>query len=200
MSVAYGYCQCGCGQKVTIARKTDTRRGLTRGEPARFLPRHRPPEDRWEVDPDAGCWHWTRHVMDNGYGRIVVNDRSLLAHRWSYELHVGPIPKGMTLDHTCHTADSGCAGGPTCRHRRCVNPAHLEPVTGRENTLRGTGPTAHNAAKTHCDRGHAFTEENTYTDPSGRRECRTCRRAARNAATNGRRACLQQAAGQTTRR
>ncbi len=50
------------------------------------------------------------------------------------------------------------------------------PVCGRINILRGTGPTARNAIKTHCDHGHEFTPENTYAKPSGGRQCRACTR------------------------
>ena len=53
-----------------------------------------------------------------------------------YELVVGPIPEGMTIDHRCHDRAS-CSGGPACLHRRCVNPAHLELATQRDNMLRG---------------------------------------------------------------
>lgn len=66
-----------------------------------------------------------------------------MAHRVAYELCIGPIPTGLTIDHLC-------------RNTRCVNPKHLEAVTLRENILRGTGPTAHNAAKSACRRGHPF--------------------------------------------
>ena len=76
----------------------------------------------------------------------------------------GPIPEGLTLDHLC-------------RVRACVNPAHLEPVTLRENTLRSpSAPTAINARKTECLRGHAFTPENTWVHRS-RRCCRECKRS-----------------------
>lgn len=121
------------------------------------------------VNPDTGCWEWTACQINTGYGRIWEGGRrgkSLLAHRVSYELFVGQIPDGLTLDHLC-------------RVRHCVNPLHLEPVTGRENTLRGEGPAAVAARKTHCDSGHEFTPENTYIARNGTRKCRTCRRAAK---------------------
>jgi hypothetical protein len=63
-----------------------------------------------------------------------------------------------------------------CRNRRCVNPEHLEIVTSVENVMRGEGFGPKNAAKTHCDKGHEFTPENTYirTRAQGGRECRAC--------------------------
>jgi hypothetical protein len=97
-----------------------------------------------------------------------------------YELMVGPIPDGYDLDHLCHTSAPDCRQGRRCQHRACCNPAHLEPVTSRENTLRGSSVVALNAAKTHCQRGHEFTPENTYPAQARPgvigRGCRTCRR------------------------
>ncbi len=57
-----------------------------------------------------------------------------------------------------------------------MNPAHLEPVTNRENVLRGETVAAAAAAKTHCIRGHPFDAANTRIRTDGARECRTCRR------------------------
>jgi hypothetical protein len=63
-----------------------------------------------------------------------------------------------------------------CRNRACVNPDHLEPVTRRENLLRGLTTTARNASRTHCPQGHPYDERNTYISPKGDRRCRECQR------------------------
>lgn len=133
----------------------------------------------------SGCWEWTGTRTQDGYGNFAVygirgyGKKSMrLAHRLMYAELVQPIPDGMTLDHLCHNADSSCPGGSACRHRRCVNPAHLEPVPHVVNVLRGGGPTAVNARKTSCVNGHPFDESNTYIKPnSGGRDCRICVRA-----------------------
>lgn len=109
-----------------------------------------------------GCWEWGAGHVSAGYGTFTFGGITYRAHRVAYTLARGPIPDGMTIDHLC-------------RNRGCVNPDHLEPVTSRENTLRGVGPSAENARKTHCVHGHEFTIENTYV--YGRfRFCRTCNR------------------------
>ena len=123
-------------------------------------------EDRFwsRVDKTDGCWLWTGALVTGGYGSIGLGQRrNGLAHRVSYELHVGPIPNGLQIDHLC-------------RVRRCVNPAHLDVVTIRENVLRGEGITARYARKTHCAHGHEFTEENTRRTRTNGRVCRTCER------------------------
>ena len=113
------------------------------------------------IKQDGDCWIWTGAISGGGYGTLSVRSRSQLAHRWSYEYHVAPIPEGLEIDHLC--------GRP-----RCVNPQHLEPVTHRENVMRSNGIAARNAAKTHCFRGHKFTEENTGIRKTGARRCRAC--------------------------
>lgn len=111
-----------------------------------------------------GCWLWTGPLL-RGYGRIFVR-RDIgrrQVHRIVWEHLRGEIAPGLQLDHLC-------------RHRHCVNPEHLEPVTPRENTLRSEAFTAKNAQKTSCSRGHPFTPENTYRWRQGRC-CRICLRA-----------------------
>lgn len=112
-----------------------------------------------------GCWVWNGALDANGYGRLGGRKWSTnLAHRLSYIEFVGPIPEGMTIDHLC-------------RNRRCINPAHLEPVTIAENVMRGESLPAINARKTHCPQGHPYDDENTYRNPStGHRLCRACNR------------------------
>jgi hypothetical protein len=131
---------------------------------------------------DDECWPWGGNVDEGGYGIFKVRGKMLKAHKWAYEKFVRPVPPGMTLD---HVKVNGCT------RRNCVNYLrHLEIVTGRENTLRGAGPSAVNARKKRCSRGHKFTPENTFTRKGGWRMCRTChregtraRRAAKRART-----------------
>lgn len=132
--------------------------------------------ERSVVDPESGCWHWQKAIDKDGYG-VCGAPRRNSAHRTAYLAFIGPIPAGMVIDHRCHSADATCPGGNACRHRRCVNPAHLDLVTPGENTQRGTSPSALNARKTHCHRGHEFTPENTYVTSTGR-SCRACQRLA----------------------
>lgn len=139
----------------------------------RWLPKA-PFSDIWAratPEPNTGCWLWTDFLSDAGYGTVnrgTSGSSSILAHRAFYEMLVGPIPEGMTLDHKC-------------RVRCCVNPQHMEPVTMKVNVLRGIGPTALNKQKTECPRGHQFTPENTWRNNRGSRVCATCERV-RNAA------------------
>lgn len=135
----------------------------------------------YTVDPETGCWLWARFTNEKGYAYFFA-DRTVIAHRWSYETFVGPIPPGDEIDHECHTSavEAGtCAGGKTCPHRRCVNPAHLAPVDHQTNVDRGRASRAAAVAETHCKRGHEWNDENTYINPKGSRVCRPCARLLR---------------------
>lgn len=118
------------------------------------------PEPRPELGP---CWVWIAGKSHDGYGQFSVSGSMVYAHRYGYELTVGPVPDGLELDHLCRT-------------RACVRGLHLEPVTTRENLLRGETLTAANARKTHCAQGHPFDAGNTYVNPKGYRYCRECNR------------------------
>lgn len=118
--------------------------------PARIL-------DNSELVHGTGCWNW-KCSSSAGYGTMKLHDRTITgAHRVAYTVFVGDIPAGLEIDHLC-------------RNRLCVNPLHLEPVTRSENHKR-------KPPRTHCFRGHEFTEENTIMRP-GRigRLCRECNR------------------------
>lgn len=113
--------------------------------------------------PD-GCWYWTGAINSRGYGQWGVNGVSRSTHRVAYELLVGPIPDGMTIDHLCLI-------------KRCCNPAHLEVVTGAVNAGR------YAALITHCPQGHPLSGSNLITKTNARgktyRNCRECANAAR---------------------
>jgi len=130
------------------------------------------PENFWDkvsMEPNSGCWLWTgattgrsRGGTNLEYGQFTrPNANKLggakmqLAHRHAYEKLIGPIPEGLQVDHLCKVTT-------------CVNPNHLEPVTGLENRRR--------RMPTHCRQGHEFTQENTYIYASGARSCRACNR------------------------
>lgn len=132
---------------------------------AKLMGRVQTPEHRfWQkVLKTDDCWFWTGTMnRPNGYGRFYYQRRMQVAHRISYEWESGPVSSGEELDHLC-------------RNRNCVRPSHLEPVTHRENVLRGESPVALAAIKTHCARGHEFNEKNTNYDAGGR-NCRICHR------------------------
>lgn len=119
-----------------------------------------------KVRKTDGCWLWIAGTT-KGYGAAYINGRQRPAHRVVYEALVGEIPLGLDLDHLC-------------RNRQCVNPAHLEPVTRRENLLRSPITlTSKKAAQTQCVRGHDFTPENTRIAANGTRHCKACHRLSR---------------------
>lgn len=114
-----------------------------------------------------GCWLWTAVIDHGGYGRIKLSRARKMAgaHRVAYELFKGQIPDGLDLDHLC-------------RNRRCVNPEHLEPVSRRENALRGVAPMIQVHLSGKCKNGlHDLTPENTYNKGShGGGQCAICAR------------------------
>jgi hypothetical protein len=116
----------------------------------------------------SDCWQWTGSRSDNGYGNFTVGGRTFLVHRLAYQMHVGPIPAGLQLDHLC-------------RNRSCCNPAHLEPVTCRTNALRGEHPLVVVHRSNLCQRGlHRLDVLENLTAASiriGGRKCKPCSQA-----------------------
>ena len=144
--------------------------------PPRFL-------SKIEIDSQTNCWNWIASKYPNGYGQFVhgLNGRfkGIGAHRYAYELLVGPIPEGLQIDHLC-------------RNRACVNPSHMEAVTQRVNLLRGETIAARQARQTQCVRGHPFNEVNTYSW-KGHRKCRACGRACARARRQAKDSITQEA-------
>lgn len=117
----------------------------------------------------SGCWTWTRSLLPNGYAHLSLSGRKHYVHRLFYVLTYGPIGDGKQLDHLC-------------RNRACCRPDHLQPVTCRENLLRGQTVAAGHASKTHCSKGHPFSGPNLHIywyvrkgQKKSTRVCRTCK-------------------------
>lgn len=126
-------------------------------------------QEQFKPSIEGPCVIWPGTKNPGGYGQFSSKSggkwRTVLAHRYFYELVFGPIPVGLQIDHLC-------------RNRACVSPAHLEVVTSKVNSLRGMGTSAINARRTHCVNGHALTDDNVlrYGKKKDHRQCRTCNR------------------------
>lgn len=117
-------------------------------------------------EPNSGCWLWVGALNPiSGYGNFWLGPKQPTnAHKAAYLLLVGPVPEGLEIDHKC-------------RNRACVNPDHLEPVTHRENFVRGAGPALTSKrlrARTHCKQGHPLDGANLILQKNGKRNCREC--------------------------
>lgn len=138
---------------------------------------------------ENGCWEVNGWKDKDGYTFVSIGSgpgRKKRTHRFTYELHKGKIPEGLTIDHLC-------------KNEGCCNPDHLEAVTQAENNRRSETFKLENyirslpqsemealkrkrventrktlAAKTHCRKGHPKTLENTYISPKGDRRCQIC--------------------------
>jgi hypothetical protein len=120
---------------------------------------------RTEVITETGCWIWMLHLSRDGYAHGGPEGRKIVQiHRWAYIKINGDIGN-LTIDHLC-------------RVRCCVNPAHLEPVTMKENILRGNCQSAINKRKEKCKNGHSFDKAYKRKDGSEMRICRACNREA----------------------
>ena len=108
------------------------------------------------VNKTKTCWYWTRSCNNRW------RKKTLTAHRVAYAISGFKLPKGKELDHLC-------------KQRNCVNPAHLEPVTHKENILRGSSPSALHAKKTKCKYGHPY-ELQIRSSGKKQRVCRICAR------------------------
>jgi len=130
------------------------------------------------IDPVSGCWNWTG-ALRKGYGTTWYAGRNEATHRVLYAFSVEPVPRRESgrqtpnLDHV------------VCNNTRCCNPAHLNLVTPKTNVLRGAAPSAVNAVKTHCPKGHPLpTSANRSSDE---RCCRVCQKEQRMAKAQERR-------------
>jgi len=112
----------------------------------------------------SGCWECSYSQDGNGYAQVSFLSRMESVHRVMYVAAKGLIPSALQIDHLC-------------RNRGCCNPAHLEAVPSRENTMRGETIIARNAAVTHCPQGHRYSPDNAFPCDIRRgkqRRCRAC--------------------------
>ena len=119
--------------------------------------------------PDK-CWNFFGTINSAGYGSLTIGSRTdksrqqIGAHRFSYYLSKGEIAKEMVIHHKC-------------ANTLCVNPNHLEQVTQSENVKKRINYVSPQSKKTHCPKGHEYSEKNTRIY-KGRRNCQECSRIA----------------------
>ncbi len=153
-----------CGATL-IRKETETAQNFTRRVTCNRIcvPKNAPElllERRSIPEPNSGCTLFLGPTR-SGYGNMKFRGELWPVHRVSYTVHVGEIPPGLHLDHLC-------------RNPSCINPGHLEPVTPYENWRRGMASGAIAQRTNRCQKGHEFTEQNTYIWRN-KRTCRTCR-------------------------
>ena len=115
------------------------------------------------VKPTTPCDEWEGTLV-KGYGRIVVGGKKLVAHRFVMMQEVGHLTRWQLV---CHRCDNS----------KCVRLDHLFIGTPKDNMQDKVAKGRSNEQlKTHCPKGHEYTEENTYIDKRKWRICRTCHR------------------------
>ena len=141
-TIPYGFCHCGCGRKTNIATENSKEGHYLRGEPRRFLAGHshriiETIEQRFWSKVQKGhspndCWKWASGKTKDGYGTIGRHKGNIYVHRYSYELHYGPIPEGMLVCHHCDFPE-------------CSNPKHLWLGTHADNVQDKMNKGRHNS-------------------------------------------------------
>lgn len=120
-----------------------------------------------EVGWTDECWDWNSSLGSTGYGAFTtgrVRGYTSYAHRMAYIPTKGDPGSDMTIDHLCH-------------NKKCCNPAHLEAVPQAENARRAVKDGLRVYVKrTHCKRGHEFTDDNVYRGTNGAPICKKCQK------------------------
>lgn len=123
--------------------------------------------DRINPEPNTGCWLWGGCIHHSGYGNFKFKGKLFSAHRLSWVLHFGEVPKDLWVLHKCDV-------------RACANPQHLFLGSASDNMFDMHNKKRHKKMwfkNSHCRNGHEYTKENSYINPKGLRNCRVCIRA-----------------------